>query len=77
MTNAGLSVEKWCDWTSRVNRTWEICRERVRRSRIRPLARLAGIDSVLFLDRFDTILNAYHSGAMKYGCFVARKPLDR
>ena len=30
-------------------------------------------DSVLFLDRFDSILGAYQSGAMKYGCFIARK----
>ena len=77
MTDAGLSVEECCDWTSRVSRTWEICRDRVRRSRIRSLAYLTGFDSVLFLDRFDTILNAYYSGAMQYGCFIARKPLDR
>jgi tocopherol O-methyltransferase len=67
-------VRKVClDWTARVSRTWEICRERVRRTRVRWLAHLVGRDSVLFLDRFDTILGAYQSGAMKYGCFIARK----
>ena len=32
---------------------------------------------LMFLDRFDTILAAYESGAMKYGCFIAHKsPTD-
>lgn len=74
MERAGLRVEACLDWTSRVTRTWEICAERVRKTRVRWMAHLAGYDSVLFLDRFDTILNAYRSGAMQYGCFVARKP---
>ncbi len=73
MEQAGLRVERRLDWTAQVARTWEICRERVRRSRVRWLARLLGRDSVQFLDRFDTILAAYQSGAMEYGCFVARK----
>jgi tocopherol O-methyltransferase len=73
MTQAGLRVEHSLDWTSRVSRTWRICSERVRRSRVRWLAHLLGRDSVLFLDRFDTILKAYESGAMQYGCFIARK----
>ena len=70
---AGLQMEYCLDWTSRVSRTWEICRDRVRRSRIRWLAPIFGRDSALFLDRFEAILDAYRSGAMKYGCFIARK----
>jgi len=73
MSQAGLRVDRCLDWTSRVARTWEICRKRVRRSRIRWIAPLIGHDSALFLDRFDAILDAYRSGAMTYGCFVARK----
>jgi tocopherol O-methyltransferase len=73
MQEAGLRVEHRLDWTTQVSRTWEICRDRVRKSRIRWLAHLFGRNSIMFLDRFDTILSAYHSGAMKYGCFVARK----
>ena len=73
MEQSGVQVEHCLDWTARVSRTWEICRERVRRSRVRWLAHLVGQDSVLFLDRFDTILGAYQNGAMKYGCFIARK----
>jgi len=73
MTQAGLRVDDCLDWTSRVSRTWEICRSRVRRSGVRWIAPFVGHESALFLDRFDAILDAYRSGAMKYGCFVARK----
>jgi len=76
MRAAGLQVEHVLDWTSRVSRTWEICRDRVRRSGVRWIAPLVGYDSAMFLERFDTILDAYRSGAMKYGCFIARKLRD-
>ncbi len=74
MEQAGLRVDIVHDWTTSVARTWEICRQRAGRSWVRTLARVAGFNSVVFLDRFDTILNAYRSGAMQYGCFIARKP---
>ena len=76
MSAAGLQVETAVDWTSQVLRTWEICRDRVRRSRVRMLARCIDRDSVMFLDRFETLLRAYQTGAMEYGCFVARKPIS-
>lgn len=71
---AGLTVTEQHDWTSKVTQTWEICRQRVARSGVRRLAPWIDADAVMFLDRFDTILNAYRSGAMQYGCFVAEKP---
>jgi tocopherol O-methyltransferase len=71
---AGLSVETTHDWTANVQRTWEICRQRVARRGVRQLARLLDANASIFLDRFDTLLNAYRSGAMRYGCLVARKP---
>ena len=74
MEQAGLKVENSLDWTDRVRRTWQICDERVQKSRIRWVAPLFGRNSAMFLDRFSTILRAYDSGAMQYGCFVARKP---
>jgi tocopherol O-methyltransferase len=74
MTSAGLVVESEHDWTQRVLKTWEICERRVRRSGVRWLARLIDRNSVLFLDRFETILNAYRTGAMDYGCLIAFKP---
>lgn len=73
MTDAGLELVAVHDWTERVIRTWEICRDRVRRTGMRTLARLIDRDSVMFLDRFETILEAYRSGAMSYGCFVAQR----
>lgn len=73
LSHAGFVVETNQDWTRHVMRTWEICRDRVRRSGVRWLARWIDRDTVLFLDRFETILQAYQTGAMEYGCFVARK----
>jgi tocopherol O-methyltransferase len=69
--DAGLTLERDFDWTSRVTRTWELCDERVRRSGVRWLARMIDRNTVVFLDRFRTILEAYQTGAMKYGCFIA------
>ncbi len=74
MSDAGLTVEQDHDWTTRVERTWEICRRRVRRCGVRWLAGLIDRDTAMFLDRFDTILAAYRSGAMRYGCVIAKKP---
>jgi tocopherol O-methyltransferase len=71
---AGLEVERSFDWTNRVAQTWEICSRRVERSRIHWLARLVDRNQLLFLNRFQTILRAYRSGAMTYGCWIARKP---
>ncbi len=76
MTAAGLIVEPVRDWTDRVAETWSICRRRVEQTRVRWLARLIDRQTTQFLDDFTTILEAYRSGAMSYGCFVARKPND-
>lgn len=74
MQAAGLRISGWQDWTQRVARTWDICERRVRFTGVRWLARLIDQDTVMFLDRFRTLRNAYESGAMRYGCFVAEKP---
>jgi len=74
MEEAGLQVETTRDWTDQVAQTWAICRDRVARSKVRWLARWVDQETVLFLDRFDTILEAYRTHAMRYGCLVATKP---
>ncbi len=74
MEESGIQVVTTEDWTRRVEQTWEICKHRVRLTGMPYLARLVHQDSVRFLDRFDAILTAYRSGAMKYGCFVGQKP---
>lgn len=76
MRDAGLEPLHFFDVTDNVTRTWELCRQRIQRRWLRLLARLAGSDMVGFLDHFDTILRAYQSGAMRYGCFVARRQDD-
>jgi hypothetical protein len=73
MKDAGLNVVRVDDWTHRVARTWEICRARVERVRLRSLARWIDREAVDFLDRFQTMLDAYASGAMRYGCLIAEK----
>ena len=75
LTEAGLEMKSTDIWTQRVLKTWEICRDRVAASKVRWLARILGRDHVMFLDRFDAILQAYRTGAMEYGCFIAAKPL--
>jgi tocopherol O-methyltransferase len=72
--DSGLEQIEVQIWTDKVSKTWEICRDRVNRTGVRRIARLLGADHVLFLDRFDAILNAYKSKAMEYGCFVFEKP---
>ncbi|MAT13705.1 MAG: hypothetical protein CMJ46_00360 [Planctomyces sp.] len=74
LTDAGLEMEHELDWTERVDRTWEICKSRMQKTGMPWLARMIDQDTVMFLDRFETILKAYRTGAMKYGCFVAHKP---
>lgn len=71
---AGLKVTEKGIWTNQVKQTWEICRNRVERTGVRYLAKVLGKNHVLFLDHFDSILNAYNSGAMEYGYFIAEKP---
>ncbi|MCA9051150.1 MAG: class I SAM-dependent methyltransferase [Planctomycetaceae bacterium] len=76
LTDAGLRVTKVFDWTDQVARTWEICRDRINRTAMRSVAGLIDPGQIIFLDRFQTILDAYRTRAMKYGCFIAEKPAD-
>lgn len=73
LTQAGLHVDRYFDWTSRVSQTWEICLDRVRRSGVRWLARWIDRHQSHFLNHFETILKAYHTGAMTYGCWIASR----
>ncbi|MBL8816731.1 MAG: methyltransferase domain-containing protein [Planctomyces sp.] len=74
LADAGLKMQKTLDWTDQVSRTWEICRDRVDRLSVRPIAKLIDRGQLIFLDRFQTILDAYNTRSMRYGCFVAEKP---
>jgi tocopherol O-methyltransferase len=74
MIAAGLVVRTAADLTGQVLRTWDICRRRLERTRVNLLARLVGREMRLFAERFAVLGNAYRSGAMRYGLFVAEKP---
>lgn len=74
MTSQGLVIKHNVDWTSKVMRTWEICKQRVQRTGVRHLARILDREQVEFIDGFDTLLEAYRRGAMQYGAIVAEKP---
>lgn len=74
MADAGLDVVHAEDWTRRVERTWELCDARVRNLGLGGLARIVDRRQARFLDHFTTLLSAYRSDAMQYGCLVARRP---
>ena len=74
LEDARLEVNRVTDLTPRVTRTWEICKQRVQRSGVSLLSRMLGRNMIQFVDNFDTLLNAYRSGAMKYASIVASKP---
>lgn len=73
MSDAGLTMKVCHDWTDRVQRTWEVCRDRVERSKVRYIARVFGHETARFLDHFEAILQAYRSGAMQYAALVFEK----
>ncbi len=71
---AGLTLEAQHDWSDRVARTWEICGQRTAGTRMMKLAHWLDPDTELFVKRFETIAEAYRTGAMRYGCFIAERP---
>lgn len=74
MTAAGLDVVHEEDWTRRAERTWEVCEKRVRRFGLHRIARIVDARQATFLEHFGTLSGAYRSGAMQFGCIVARRP---
>jgi tocopherol O-methyltransferase len=73
LDDAGLEVTQVSDLTSRVDRTWEICTQRLERSGLGKLSRICGRNMLHFVESFETLLNAYRSGAMKYCSITAKK----
>jgi tocopherol O-methyltransferase len=73
LESAGLAVSTFANLTPNVVRTWDICRRRVQMSGVGLLARMAGRRMGGFVDRFAVLGEAYRSGAMQYGLFVAER----
>ncbi len=75
LADAGLHLRTFEDLTARVVRTWDVCARRTRASGVAWLARLLGDrEAGSFLQHFTTLGDAYRSGAMRYGLFVAERP---
>lgn len=70
---AGLSMSHAFEWSDRVAKTWDICLRRATATGMPWLAHCFDSDMVMFVERFRTMINAYKSGAMQYGCFIAEK----
>jgi tocopherol O-methyltransferase len=71
---AGLVPCAFEDLTTQVTPTWEIGLRRLQRSGLLHLKWLFDRTTVRFARSFATLLNAYRTGAMRYGLFVAEKP---
>lgn len=74
MESAGLRVCASEDWSARVARTWRICQDRIRRWNMHGLAKRIDREQVDFLDHFQTMIDAYESNALRYGCLIAERP---
>jgi tocopherol O-methyltransferase len=72
--DAGLVEIEGRDWSARVANTWDICRDRVRRTGTAKIAPLFGPGTNRFVSHIDTMIKAYASGAMRYVAFTAVKP---
>jgi tocopherol O-methyltransferase len=73
ISESGFHEIKVQDVTSRVEKTWEICRRISRRPVLRTFSSLMGSQTRQFLKQFGAIQRAYREGAMRYAMFSARK----
>jgi tocopherol O-methyltransferase len=74
MCDAGLTVIAAEDITRHVERTWEHCARIGANPFMRFLLRFTGGPTRRFVNAFPLMQEAYSSGAMAFGLFVAKKP---
>jgi hypothetical protein len=74
MYDAGLTVTAADDITRRVERTWAQCARVGENPLLRFLVRFTGGPTQRFVKAFPLMQEAYSSGAMAFGLFVAKKP---
>ena len=75
MDAAGLIVESAENITTQVSRTWSVCRPMLELPLVKTMLAAGSEKLAAFADSFVAIDDAYRSGAMCYGMFVASKPL--
>jgi tocopherol O-methyltransferase len=73
MRNAGLTVTAAEDITRHVERTWEHCARLGKNPVLKCLVRFTGGPTRRFVKAFPLMQEAYSSGAMAFGLFVAKK----
>jgi hypothetical protein len=73
MREANLGVETAKDITRNVVPTWEYCSRMAGRLPLRWLTRFADAPTRRFVKSFPLMTQAYVTGAMAFGLFVARK----
>ena len=76
MRDARLTVESAEDITAKVNRTWLVCRPILEFPLVKTMLAAGSEKLAAFADSFAAIDEAYRTGAMAYGMFVARRPID-
>jgi tocopherol O-methyltransferase len=74
MEQSGLSVQCADDITPQVARTWSLCKPVLRVPLVRSILAAGNRRLRDFADAFAAIDDAYRTGAMAYGMFVAAKP---
>ncbi|MEY2525460.1 MAG: tocopherol O-methyltransferase [Verrucomicrobiota bacterium] len=74
MREANLEVETAKDITGNIAPTWEHCSRMAQRLPVRWLVHLADAPTRRFVKSFPLMTQAYVTGAMAFGLFVARKP---
>lgn len=68
-----LTVESAEDITDQVSRTWAVCRPILEVPLVKTMLAAGNEKLAAFADSFSSIDEAYRTGAMAYGMFVARK----
>ena len=75
MRDSGLLVETAEDITEQVKRTWTVCRPFLKSPLVKTLLTAGGDKLSAFADSFSAIDDAYRTGAMSYGMFVASRSI--
>jgi tocopherol O-methyltransferase len=76
MKNAGLKIESAEDVTGHVNRTWLACRPILEFPLVKTMLAAGDQKLAAFAESFSAIDEAYRTGAMGYGMFVASRSIN-
>jgi tocopherol O-methyltransferase len=75
MTESGLVVECAEDVTENVRQTWSLCRPMLNFPLVKTVLAAGNPKLAAFADSFSAIDEAYRTGAMSYGMFVAHRSI--